>query len=48
MMIILKFVLLLALGLIGGIPTIGIIGGLIGTIIYKFYRKAKYNISLFD
>ena len=47
-MLVLKGILLVFLGVIGGLPTIGIVGGLIGTIIYKFYRKSKYHISLFD
>jgi hypothetical protein len=34
--------------LVGGGSTLGIIVMLFGTIIYKFYRKIKYGMSLYD
>lgn len=47
-MLAVKALLLIFLGIVGGIPTIAIVGGFIGTIAYKCYRKVKYNISMFD
>ena len=34
--------------IVGGLPTLYVIYEAIATISMKFYRKAKYGISLFD
>lgn len=34
--------------IVGGLPTIYVIYQAFATIAMKFYRKAKYGISLFD
>ncbi|SKA64139.1 hypothetical protein SAMN02745111_00906 [Eubacterium uniforme] len=36
------------MAIVGGGSSIAVILGIIGTIIYKFYRKIKYGKSLYD
>jgi hypothetical protein len=42
------WILVLIGGVAGALSTFYIIISLFATIIYKIYRKVKYNISLFD
>lgn len=43
-----KVIVMIIGGGLGVVTSVGIVAGIIGTIIYKFYRKARYHISLYD
>lgn len=48
MELIAKILVMVLGGGLGVVTSIAIIAGMIGTIIYKIYRKCRYHISLYD
>jgi hypothetical protein len=45
---ILLWILIFIGGAAGALSTLYIVVSLLGTVIFKIYRKVKYNISIYD
>lgn len=45
---IIKLIIIIIGGGLGVLTSVAIVAGIIGTIIYKIYRKCRYHISLYD
>ncbi|SKA72287.1 hypothetical protein SAMN02745111_02323 [Eubacterium uniforme] len=43
-----SYIVVIIMAIFGGLSSIAVVLGIIGTLIYKIYRKVKYGISLFD